>query len=164
MPAFLRLLPLLAMLTPPALAADRGPVTVEFPGAERYTDIRDRWVRTAPDKNLNLKALRRHLEKDATRRLPPGETLTVRFTDIDLAGDYNTPLTGPGRDIRVVTELYPPRLKFDWERRSAEGAVIASGSESLRDFAFLSHGAQRRSERLAFERRLLDQWLQKILR
>lgn len=164
MPAFLRLLPLLTALTLPALAADTGPVTVEFPGAERYTDVRDRWVRTTPERNLNLKALRRHLEKAAARRLPPGETLTVRFTDIDLAGDYNTPLTGPGQDIRVVTELYPPRLAFDWERRSADGAVIASGSEALRDFGFLSHGAQRRNERLAFERRLLDGWLQQTLR
>lgn len=164
MPAILRLLPMLTLLTLPAFATAADPVTVEFPGAERYTDVRDRWVRTAPERNLNLKALRRHLEKAAARRLPPGETLTIRFTDIDLAGDYNTPLTGPGQDIRVITDLYPPRLAFDWERRSSDGAVIASGSESLRDFGFLSHGAQRRSERLAFERRLLDGWLQKMLR
>lgn len=164
MPAFLRLLPLLTVLALPALAAEAGPVTVEFPGAERYTDVRDRWARTAPERNLNLKALRRHLEKAAARRLPPGETLTLRFTDIDLAGDYNTPLTGPGQDIRVVTELYPPRLSFDWERRGADGAVLARGSESLRDLGFLSLGVRHPNERLAFERRLLDGWLQKTLR
>lgn len=165
MPAFLRLLPLLTALTLPGLAAAAGPVTVEFPGAGRYTDIRDRWVRTAPEKNLNLKALRRHLEKSAARRLPPGESLTIRFTDIDLAGDYNTPLTGPGQDIRVVTDLYPPRLKFDWERRSADGAVLARGSESLRDLGFLVHGGHRRlNERLPYEKQLLDTWLKQTLR
>ncbi len=161
---FLRPLALLAVLVLPAHAADTGPVRVEFPGAERYTDIRDRWVRIAPERNLNLKELRRHLEKSVPRRLPAGETLSLRFTDIDLAGDYNTPFSGPGQDFRVVTELYPPRLKFDWERRDANGTLIAQGSESLRDFAFLVHGHRRYQGRLDYEKRLIDAWLVQTLR
>lgn len=164
MPAYLRLLPLLALLSLTVHAAEPGPVTVEFPGAERYTDIRDRWVRSAPEKNLNLRELRRHLEQSAARRLPAGHRLHLRFTDIDLAGDYNTPLTGPGQDIRVITELYPPRLKFDWEHRGSDGERIAGGSETLRDFAFLTHGDHRNQRRLAYEKRLIDRWLQQTLR
>lgn len=164
MPAYLRLLPLLTVLSLPAHAIAAGPVTVEFPGAERYTDIRDRWVRTAPEKNLNLKELRRHVERAAARRLPAGHRLSVRFTDIDLAGDYNSPLTGPGQDIRVITELYPPRLKFDWEHRGSDGERIDGGSETLHDFAFLTHGHHRNQGRLAYEKQLIDRWLQETLR
>ncbi|MCU0754474.1 MAG: DUF3016 domain-containing protein [Xanthomonadales bacterium] len=162
MSAFLRMLLLTFAL--PTVAAAAGPVSVEFPGAEHYTDVRDRWARVAPERNLNLKELRRHVEKAAQRRLPAGETLSLRFTDIDLAGDYNTPLTGPGQDIRVVTDLYPPRLRFDWERRGADGALLAQGSESLRDFGFLIHSHRRYLGRLEYEKRLIDEWLTQTLR
>ncbi len=164
MSVFLRLLPLLAVLSLSVSAADSGPIRVEFPGAERYTDVRDRWVQIAPERNLNLKELRRHIEKSAQRRLPAGERLSLRFTDIDLAGDYHTPLTGPGQDIRVITELYPPRLSFDWERYGSDGALIAQGSERLRDFAFLIHSHRRNQGRLEYEKRLIDAWLTKTLR
>ena len=41
--------------------------------------------------------------------VPEGDKLTITFTDIDLAGDFE-PWRGPQWDeVRIVKAIYPPR-------------------------------------------------------
>lgn len=147
----------------PALADDqvRGPVTVEFVQPEQFTDVSDRMSRTAPDKNPNLHSLRKYTLTRAARYLQPGQTLTIAFTDIDLAGDFRPQLDPALSDVRLVTRLYPPRIKLNFVLHDGSGAVVKSGQADLRDLAFDSNYSGSSSEHLRFEKRMLDKWMRK---
>ena len=59
-----------------------------------------------------LEMLRRYLTEVADSYIPDGCKLTMTFTDIDLAGDFE-PWRGPqADDIRIIRDIYPPNFKF----------------------------------------------------
>ncbi len=146
-----------------AFAEERAPkaVSVEFVNAEKFTDASDRRMKSAPDKNPNLASLRRHVESRASRYLQPGQTLDVRFTDIDLAGDFRPSVDVAMSDVRLVTQLFPPRLKLSYEIHDASGATVRSGDADLRDVAFLTSSGGNTSDVLRYEKRMLDKWMRK---
>lgn len=150
-------IPFAAFAAEPTPAA--GPVEVSFVAPEKFRDARadGRGRRNAP--NPVLDDFSRFLAKEGPRHLAAGQTLVIRFTDIDLAGDIE-PTTHPDlRDIRVIKPVYPPRLDFDWELRDAGGAVVRQGQERLRDLGFNLDSAALGNDRLRYEQRLLRRWL-----
>lgn len=149
------------LLAGSALAADRaaGPVTVKFVDAEKFTDVNDRALKTSPEKNSNLAALRKHVETKGTKYLKPGQTLAISFTDIDLAGDHKPQLSPQMQDVRVVTGLYPPRMSFNYVLKDASGQVIKSGEAKLSDVGFDTHSAGLTSDPLRYEKRMFDKWM-----
>lgn len=151
--------------TPSFSAAEpRGSVSVEFLQPESFTDVRDRQFASAPDKNPNLHQLRRYLEKRALRYLSDGQRLKITFTDIDLAGDHRAQTNPALNDVRLVTSLYPPRLKFNFELQDDSGAVLKSGEVKLLDLGFDTFSAGIGSEPLRYEQRMLDKWLRQEIR
>lgn len=139
-------------------------VSVTFVSPEKFSDVRDRQFASKPDKNPHLAAIRRYTEERATRYLPAGQSLSIRFTDIDLAGDH-IPQTNPNlTDVRIVTSLYPPRMSFEYEIKDADGAVLKSDRVDLKDLAFDSSQTGFASDPLRFEKRMLDKWMRKNLR
>lgn len=144
------------------LAAEAsGPVSVEFVNPDKFADVRDRMFPSKPEDNRHLNGLRKHMEKSAARYLANGETLLIRFVDIDLAGEL-LPQTNPSMlDVRTVTGTYPPRAKLNYELRNAQGSVIRSGDANLRDLGFDGHNGGMSSDPLRFEKRMLDKWLRK---
>lgn len=106
-----------------------------------------------------LGELRKHLVRRADARLATGDQLAVKFTDVQLAGNFE-PWRGPAFDrVRVVKDIYPPRIDLSFTLTDANGSVIASGERKLRDMAFLSRGSVGDSDNLRYEKRLLDDWL-----
>jgi hypothetical protein len=146
-----------------ALAAEPV-VRVEFIHPEKYTDIRDsRSLRVNPERNQHLKSLRSWLEKQAPKHLAPGQGLVFEFTDIDLAGDYEPIIDPVLADVRIVKGIYPPRLTFRYRLEGADGQEIASGEETLRDLGFDTRPITRDSDPLRFEKRMLKEWLDKLV-
>ena len=154
-----------ALTGPALLAADApaGAVRVEFTHPEKFTDIDEHDWRTPPERNRHLQELQRYLEKQAPRYLKNGETLTIEFTDIDLAGDYKPQIDPALHDVRLVSRLYPPRMKFNFSQRTADGSELASGSANLRDLAFDITEPSNSSDPLRYEKRMLEKWLRKDL-
>lgn len=138
-------------------------VRVEFVQPEKFTDVNERLTRTAPEKNHHLYTLRTHVEKRATRYLHEGQQLEIRFTDIDLAGDHLPQVDPALSDVRVVTRLYPPRLKFSYSLRDASGTLLKSGDADLRDLAFDTQTGTPYTDALRYEKRMLDKWMRKEL-
>ena len=152
---------LIALVALPALAEEpvAKPVVVEFVNPENFTDIRDRQFPSKPEENPHLKNLRKHMEKSAARYVGPGQTLLIKFTDIDLAGDLE-PHTNPNLlDTRTVKSVYPPRAKLNYVLSDAQGAVIKSGDANLKDLGFDAHNGGMSSDPLRFDKRMLDKWL-----
>lgn len=150
----------LAALLAATRAAAAPPVEVEFLHPEKFTDAvygRER-PRRAEDNSV-LGQLRGYLEKQAPRHLGPGQQLRIRFTDIDLAGDREPLLDPDLHDVRIVRSIYPPRLAFDFQLRSADGLVLREASVDLRDLAFDLNPPMNGNDPLRFEKRMLKTWL-----
>ena len=158
------LLPVLVTLLQwsPVAAADAdvaaAPVTVAFVQPERFTDVGDREVTSPNVRAAFLRALERHLQRSAGARLVPGQTLTVTITDIDMAGAFE-PWRRTGTDVRIVREIYPPRINLTFRLTDASGATEREGARKLVGLEFLARPTLPTSDPLVYEKALLDDWL-----
>ena len=106
-----------------------------------------------------LGELAKHVRYRAERVLPPGETLQVTFTNVQRAGTYE-PWRGPRwYDVRIIKDIYPPRISLKFTTTDASGHVVSQGARDLSDPAFLQRGILNETDPLRFEKRLLDDWL-----
>ena len=151
---------LLASLLP-ALAAAQPVVEVKFGDLAKFGDLRVSVGTTDQERQHLADVLKRHIEAAAPARLPPDMRLAVTITDVDMAGEY-PPVTGPlSRDIRLVKDVYPPRIDLDFRLMRADGSVEREGRRELRDAGFLWSQSPLTRDTLAFEKGLLDAWLQR---
>jgi len=138
----------------------RVEVLFDHPG--KFTDVRDSQLGSDKGRDAYLEELKDYLQERAAHLLVEGQTLTVAFTDVDLAGEFE-PWRGPNYgDIRVIKDIYPPRLNFTYKVVDASGALVKEGQEKLRDTAFQSSTNPFNSqESLHYEKALLDNWLRR---
>ncbi len=134
-------------------------VQVSWGDPAQLSEVKDNVTRR-PDKSVAwLKDLQKYLVRRADARLPEGYHLDVRFNDIKLAGSFE-PWRGPAMDnVRIVKDIYPPRIDLSFTLADANGRVIDSGDRKLRDIAFMSRGMVNDSDPLRYEKRMLDDWL-----
>lgn len=137
-------------------------VAVNFHEADKFTDVRESFGDSSSQHYLDL--LSQHLQRKASALLPPGQKLTVTFTDIDLAGDF-LPLRSSMQDIRVIKDIYLPHMSLSFKITDADGKVIKEGSRRLTDLNFMNNlGLIGRNEPLYYDKVLLDDWVNKELR
>jgi hypothetical protein len=150
----------------PLLAAPAGnPAPTEsraeviFFEPQKFTDVRDSYMAEG-DRAGYLDQLRNHIVRQAHRFIPPGHTLQVTFTDIDMAGDFE-PWRGPQwQDVRIIKDIYPPRMELSFRVTDAEGNVVAQGDRVLRDLAFMMKiPMASQNDPLRHEKALIDDWL-----
>lgn len=137
-------------------------VTVVFDHPEKYADVKADSMDTDNERGRLqfLPLLKEHIEKEAGRLLAPGQKLTVTFSDIDLAGDFE-PWHGPQfNDVRVVKEIYTPRLAFTFKVTDEKDQVLNEGERKLVDLAYqMRITAGFRDDPLRYEKGMLSDWL-----
>jgi len=132
-----------------------GIVTVQYVRPENFTDLRLQGRDVRSSTSLFTREVAQALEPVMRRRFP-GDRLTLRFTNIDLAG-RGTP---GARSVRVVRTRTPARLWFDYLLRDMSGRSVRSGSQVLVD---TSSGSRLSSSgSLSPESRMLQRWLQRL--
>ena len=90
--------------------------------------------------------------------------LELTITDIDMAGDVQPWRNRHNQDIRYVESIYPPRMKFSYVLRDANGTELASGEESIRDLSFdLRVRPISMNEPFRYELEMLTDWVRKTL-
>jgi hypothetical protein len=137
--------------------AATGVVTVQYVNPERFTDF--------SVQGRDLQSSTTVFTQEVTNTLQPvmqsrfsGYLLTLRFTNIDLAGRR----TGTS-SVRVVRNRTPARLSFDYVLQDKSGRTVASGSQRLVDNARSTQaGNPSRSGPLFNENRMLRRWLQSL--
>lgn len=108
-----------------------------------------------------LEPLRIYIAQRASRVLAPGQRLDIEVTDVDRAGEYE-PWRGPDfDDVRIIKDIYPPRIDLNFTLYGADGKVLREGSRKLRDAAFLSRSSPVDQDSLRYEKSLIDLWLRK---
>lgn len=134
-------------------------VEVSFAQPEKFMDVRDAYGSSEMGRDGILKQLRDYLVSRGGVYVAEGQKLTITFTDIDLAGDFE-PWRGSERmDVRIVKDIYPPKMNLEFKLTGADGAVIKEGKRQLRDLAFMSKLSINQSDALRHEKALLEDWL-----
>ena len=70
------------------------------------------------------------------KSLPENQKFVLDITNVDLAGDVNF---GGTKRIRIVKDIFFPRMDFSYQLLSAENTVVKSAEVSLKDLGFLMH-------------------------
>ncbi|MES1194710.1 MAG: DUF3016 domain-containing protein [Opitutus sp.] len=148
---------LFAAATKPA-----SPVTVVFAHPEKFTDVRDNEsdFENELGRERYLPLFQEFLQQQGASRLAPGQLLTITFSDIDLAGDFEPWRGMQFSDIRIVKDIYFPRLTFTFKLTDANGQVLKEGERKLQDLGYqmrLTRGF--RDDPLRYEKDMLDDWL-----
>lgn len=150
----------------PRALSGQSPVQVSWTDPAQFTEIRTSSNRFEAQSGNWVYQLADALRKSAVKRLPAGQTLEVQFTDIKRAGDFE-PQHGPrANDIRIMRDVYPPRITLNFTLRDANGGVLQEGTDvKLIGLNYLQNGVGLRgnSDPLRYEEQLLDDWLRKLL-
>ena len=66
-------------------------------------------------------------------KLPEGQTLLIDVKDVDLAGDVHQNM----QRIRVIKEIFFPRIEFSYQVLDGNKNVLTSGDVNLKDMSFM---------------------------
>jgi hypothetical protein len=108
----------------------------------------------------DVAALQKHIEQRAAGRLAPRERLAVEITDLDRAGSPEPWRSGLG-NVRVVRDVYPPRIALNFRLTAADGTALRQGERSLSEPLPVAAAAAYGEDPLRYERALLDGWLER---
>lgn len=158
---------LLAVIGVPAFPADSAAsaqvdarVEVMYVNPESFTDVKESQMATERDRDSILALLKEFLVERAVKFVPEGQKLVVTISDVDMAGEFE-PWRGPQfGDVRIVKEIYPPRVNLAFKLTDASGSVLKEGEQKLRDMNFqMSATPSFSSDSLRYEKGMLDNWL-----
>jgi hypothetical protein len=142
-----------------------GAVSVSWDDPAGFTELTHSGNRWEAQRGNWVHDLAEYMQQRVGKVLPAGQRMDIHITNIARAGRYE-PGRGPRMDsIRVLRDIYPPRLSFDFKRLDANGQVIDEGQRRLSDMSYLMRPTMRfGSDPLAYEKRLIDDWISRELR
>ncbi|TRX53151.1 DUF3016 domain-containing protein [Thalassomonas sp. M1454] len=136
--------------------AQAATVDIEWFEPENYRDIKVA--------NGGKKAFQERVLKDFTgyftelaATLPDNQVLKLKVTDIDLAGDIKYMVGPNNQSMRVITDLYFPRMKFSYQL-TENGEVIQAGDENIKDMGFNMSSIHHNSESFYYEKEMIEDW------
>lgn len=136
---------------------------VIFDHPEKFKDIKDAFQPTEKGQAAILEQIREFIVHEANYFIPEGYHLTMTFTDIDLAGDFEPWLGDQWQDVRIVKPIYPPELKFEWVVTDPRGQVVRHGKEDILDVGFDWRITANSNDSLHFEKDILTEWMRNHL-
>lgn len=140
-------------------AVPAGIVSVTFDDPSRFDASRSGPGETGKARRAWVDALAQFLAERAALRLPQGQRLEVHLTDVQRAGSFE-PWRGPqAADVRIVRDIYPPRIDLRFKLLDADGKLLREGSRQLRDATFMMRPDLYPNDPLRYEKTLLDDWL-----
>jgi Protein of unknown function (DUF3016) len=155
---------LFALSAPPARSAQPSNVTIQYVSPEKFTDFRIYGRDAQWSASYFASQISDYLSQALNRRFPAAK-LTLRFTDIDLAGREANSSRG-GRNVRATRGLTrPARMAFVFLLQDSSGRTLASGSTRITDSSNPSSMVARQrsaSEALYYEKQMLDKWLKSV--
>ncbi|WP_158965756.1 DUF3016 domain-containing protein [Paraglaciecola sp. L3A3] len=127
-------------------------VEVTWTNPDKYTDIKDSfdgYQTTKEDAFYNIEKVLNRLAK----KLPDGYLLKLDVSDLDLAGETHS------RNIRVVRDMFPPRMKFSYQLLDGGDNILLEKQENIRDTSFMNQVSLRyRNQAYGFEKQLIEDW------
>lgn len=109
-----------------------------------------------------MSELRQYIERTGAARLPAGHTLSVRITDVDMAGQFEPERGSQFMDVRIVKTIYPPRITLNYRLTDSTGAVVSEGDRRLTNQSFEYNASPITRDDLRYEKGLIDDFLSEI--
>lgn len=148
-------------------SSSAGELKIDWQSPEDYRDADYYYNGSEKSRDIVLTNLEKYFVRTAKSRLPEGTVLEMTVTEVDLAGEFE-PWRGPSlNDVRIVKQLYPARIDFDYKYFAEDGTLIAEGSEQLKDLMIprsLAATTLGRSENYAYVKTLVSDWMRKLSR
>ena len=147
---------------PRALEND-GPVAVEWTDPAGFSEIRGSSNRWEASRGNWVHELAEYLRDGVQARIGEGERVEILITDIRRAGDFE-PGRGPQIDhVRIMRDIYWPRMTLEFSHHDAAGGRIAQGTRQLSDPSYLTSriGPLTGTDPLRYEKAMIDDWLRK---
>ncbi|MGL4603684.1 MAG: DUF3016 domain-containing protein [Iodobacter sp.] len=137
-------------------AAWAGEAKVSWQNPEKYTDIRS----SHELQERFEKRIFEHFEQlfaDLAKPLPGNSTLEITVTDLDLAGEIPPLFAGRSNEVRIIKELYSPKISFSYVFTDQD--QIITGTENLRDLNFMA-GLSRpvKTSEFQYEDKMIKRW------
>ncbi len=136
---------------------------IVFSSPENFADVKETAFSNEKDRDAILKRIRDFIVDRADRALPAGHKLTMTFTDIDLAGEFEPWRAPQMSDVRIVKAIYPPRLKFTYKITNEAGQVVKEGEENIVDQSFDQRVTMERLDPLRYEKDILSDWISRVV-
>lgn len=146
---------------PRSLPDNGGAVSVGWTDPAQFGEIRYSGNRWESKRGNWVVDLAEYLRDASAKRLSRGQTLQVTITDIERAGRYEPRGRADLDDIRIVKDIYPPRMSLTYTLKGPDGQVLSEGDRKLVDHGFLMGSTLTNSDPLRFEKRMIDDWLRR---
>ena len=111
----------------PRALPESGPVSVRWNDPATFAELRYSRNRWEAERGNWLTDIAEYLRKRAAAQLPAGERLELTITDLDRAGDYEPWHGIQHQDMRIVRDIYPPRMSLRVRHFDATGALGSEG-------------------------------------
>lgn len=147
---------------PRALPAD-GPVSVEWTDPAEFSELRFSQNRWESQQGDWVTTLARYLQERAATRLPAGQRMDVTITDIKRAGSFEPWHGINAAHVRVMRDIYPPRMTLEVRITDASGQIVSEGERNLVDTSFLMNSRPMDTDPLRHEKDMIDDWLRREL-
>jgi hypothetical protein len=156
-------LPILGLGLSTAFYAEAGNIRISFDHPEKFSDFRIQGRQENVSAGIFRDEVSSYLSPIVAKRFP-GSTLSLKFTDIDLAGRIDLSRTRRLSNVRIDRNIASPlRFYFDYALSDSRGKIVASGSKSLVDpdylYRYTYYPNQTRSDTLFYEKATLNRWL-----
>ena len=142
------------LFVPVSFAAD---AEIKWEDVDSYSDIRPaNEVKSRYHKRI-FKELEQHFIELA-ETLPQGQSLSIVVTNLDLAGDVRF-MVGPNNaTVRVVSDLYFPKMKFDYQLLDETGKVLSTGHANIKDISFNTGHQSISPDPFHYEKNMITDW------
>ena len=135
-----------------------APVSVRWRNPATFSEARVNREELPRQRDHWVHMLMRSLHDEAGCRLPAGHTLRIEVVDVKRAGD-DEPWQGIDyQHVRILRDVYPPRIILRHALRDATGDIVSQGGERLSGIDSLQAGSALDSDPLRHEKRLLRDW------
>ncbi|UCX03486.1 DUF3016 domain-containing protein [Shewanella glacialimarina] len=141
---------------------ETGIVKVEWLEPDNYNDIKASNELQSRFENRFFETMTKNINKQAEKTLKPNQKLEMQVSNVDLAGDMRPTFGATTGDLRVVKELYPPKMTFTYQILE-DNKVIISGDEKLTDMSFLSRISRINERPFSAETTMLNDWLKRTV-
>jgi hypothetical protein len=150
----------------PAFAADPTPpgaerVTVRMSRPEAFADFKATCIGMDARTRGLLDDLTQFIRATGARHVPDGGTLEITITDIDMAGEFETWRGPQACSVRVMLDIYAPRIRLEFRLIDRDGKVVSSGARDLRDPLYLTRAGLLSTDPLRYEKQVLLEWFQR---
>jgi hypothetical protein len=146
-----------------ARGAEPSSVRIDFVNPKSFSDFRIQGRNEIASVPIFRDKVSNNLSSILAKRFP-GKTLTLRFTDINLAGRIDQSRVRRLNNVRIEREgASPLRLEFDYVLADSNGKVLATGPVNLVDSDYLrryvNYPISERSATLFYENETISRWL-----